>query len=66
MRIELAFTLYQASRGRLGDDAAPLLREALSILEDLDRIGALPKANANWAPFIREKIATLEKSDVSK
>ena len=66
VRIELALTLYQASKGRSADDAAPLLREALRILEDLDRVGALPKGNANWVPFIRDKIATLETSDVSK
>ena len=66
VRVELAFTSYQASKGRSADSAAPLLREALSILEHLDRVGALPKANANWAPFIRDKIAKLGSSDVSK
>jgi tetratricopeptide (TPR) repeat protein len=66
VRIELADTLYQASKGRSADEAAPLLREALNILEDLDRGGALPKANANWAPFIREKITALGNSNVAK
>ena len=66
VRVELAFSLYQASKGRSADDAAPLLREALSILEDLNRVGAIPKANENWAPFIRDEIAKLGNIDVSK
>jgi tetratricopeptide (TPR) repeat protein len=66
VRIELVFTLYRASRGQSADKAAPLLREALSMLEDLDRVGALPKANANWPPLIRDKIAALGNSGASK
>jgi len=65
-QLRLAGALYGASKGRPADDALPLLREALGILENLDRAGALPKANASWAPFVRDKIAALEKSEVSK
>jgi tetratricopeptide (TPR) repeat protein len=60
VRIQLAFTLYQASKNQPSDYAAPLLREALSILGALDREGVLPETNANWAPFISSKLANLE------
>jgi hypothetical protein len=65
-QLRLAAELHGASKGRSADEALPLLREALGILENLDRAGALPKANASWAPFIRDKIVALENSGVSK
>jgi tetratricopeptide (TPR) repeat protein len=65
-QLRLAAALYGASKGRSADEALPLLREALGILENLDRAGALPKANASWAPFVRDKIAALGQSGVSK
>jgi tetratricopeptide (TPR) repeat protein len=55
-KIELIVTLYRASAGRPPDKAAPLLREALKLLEDLEHTGALPKAAANWASLIHDKI----------
>jgi tetratricopeptide (TPR) repeat protein len=65
-QLRLAGALYGASKGRSADEALPLLREALGILENLDRAGALPKANASWAPFIRDKIVGLANSGASK
>ena len=65
-QLELARQLYRASKVQSAEEAVPLLREALGILENLDRAGALPKANASWAPFVRDKIAALENGDVSK
>ena len=65
-QLELARQLYRASKVQDADEALSLLREALGILENLDRAGALPKANANWAPFVRDKVAALEAGKVSK
>ncbi len=65
-QLRLAAALHGASKGRSADEALPLLREALGILENLDRAGALPKANASWAPFIRDKIVGLANSGASK
>jgi hypothetical protein len=59
VKVELAFTLYYAGKGRPTDDAAPLWREAIAILDDLDHAGALPQAASNWAPFIRDRLAAL-------
>ena len=64
-QLRLAGALYGASKGRSADEAAPLLQESLGILEDLDRVGTLPKANANWAPFIRNKLTALGNSGAS-
>ena len=58
--IELALSLYFAGRERASDEAAPLFREAVAELEGLERKGEMPKANANWADFIRKKLATIE------
>jgi tetratricopeptide (TPR) repeat protein len=65
-QLELARQLFRASKVQSADEALPSLREALGILENLDRAGTLPKANASWAPFVRDKIAALENSNVSK
>ena len=58
--IELALSLYFAGRERASDEAAPLFREAVAELEGLERKGEMPKANANWADFIRKKLAVIE------
>ena len=65
-KIELAYTLYQAGKGRPSDAAAPLWREAVTILDDLDYAGALPQAASNWAPFVRDQLAALSSVEPSK
>jgi hypothetical protein len=65
-QLDLARQLFRASKAQSVAEAVPSLREVLGILENLDHAGALPKANASWAPFVRGRIAALENSSVSK
>ena len=62
-RIQLAFGLYAAGKGEQPENAEPLFREALQELDEMQRAETLPKANENWAPFIRERLVQIEAGD---
>ena len=65
-RIEFAFSLYTLGNGESPQMAARHFREALQELDELKRAGTLPKANENWVPFIRKRLAQIEASDAPK
>ena len=65
-QLQLARTLFNASKGRAADEALPLLQEALAIVEGLDHGGVLPSAYASWVPYIRDKLQALAARGASK